>query len=166
MPYSTPAMVRQALAPSTDGSLPDEPTDTAADLTDTQLTDAINEADATIDAYIGGYYNVPVALANNLAPHPIDYWSRNIAAYNATLAYRGSMDFADTDPVARRYKDTLAALQAVSTGRLHLQVTDNTGAEAATGAGSVLNPYVGDLWTPDDFFIGPDSEASGQRWGW
>jgi phage gp36-like protein len=153
--YSTPASVRQALVPSSDGSLPETATHTAADLTDVQLQDAIAEADAVIDSYIGGFYGVPVAMVNGATPHPVDFWSRNIAAYNATLAFRGSQDFADTDPVARRYKDTMQALAGVSTGTLKLQLPDNTSDNAAAGAGAPLNPYVGDLWTPDDFDLCP-----------
>lgn len=157
MAYSTPQMVRQALVPSSDGSQPDPESNTAADLTDTQLKDAIAEADSTIDGYIGGYYAVSVQPTGTPAviPHPIDYWSRNLAAYNATLVYRGSMDFTDTDPIYRRYKDTLSALQAVSQGKLRLQLPDNTTGNAGVGAAPAFNPYDGDLWTPDDFDITP-----------
>lgn len=163
MAYSTAAMVRQALVPSSDGSQPATPTNTAADLTDAQLADSIAEADALIDGYIGGYYAVPVvgyldANGNPPAtvPAPINYWSRNIAAYNASLAYRGSMDFADQDPIARRFKDTLDALTAVSTGKMRLQLPQNTGVNSATEAGNVFNPYDGDLFTPDDFDLTTD----------
>lgn len=155
MAYSTPAKVRQALVPSSDGTLPTSPTGTAADLSDAQLTDAITEADATIDGYIGGFYAVPVAEVSGAVPHPVDYWSRNIAAYLASCTYRGSLDFTDNDPVARRYKDTLSALQAVSKGTIKLQLPQNVTPNAAAGAGSAVNPYVGDLWQPDDFLVQP-----------
>lgn len=163
MAYSTPAMVRQALVPSSDGSQPtgSNVTHTAADLTDAQLSDSIAEADAIIDGYLSGVYTTPVAGAP--APHPIDFLSRNIAAYNATLAFRGSQDFTDTDPIARRYKDSLAFLQAVGANKVSLPLPRNTGgAGATTSAGAAINPYVGDLWTPDDFSIAP----SGQRYPW
>lgn len=159
MAYSTPAMVRQALVPTADGSLPDPPTHTAADLTNAQLQDAINEADAMIDGYIGGFYAVPVSAVNGATPHPLDYWSRNLAAYAATCTFRGSMDFADTDPVARRYRETVGALKDVSGGRLRLQLPQNVGPNAAAGAAPPVNPYIGDLWTPDDFDITPNPPA-------
>lgn len=156
MAYSTPAMVRQALVPSSDGSVPEEATNTAADLSDGQLQDAIAEADSIIDGYIGGFYKVPVAANDDgAAPHPIDFWSRNIAAYNATLTYRESQDFSDQDPVARRYTATMQALQAVSTGKVRLGLTPNTSDSAQTGAGDPINPYTGELFTTDDFDLRP-----------
>lgn len=168
MAYSTPKMVRQALVPSSDGSQPDPLSNTAADLSDAQLNDAIAEADSTIDGYLGGFYAVPVALVGNAVPHPLDYWSRNIASYSATLSYRGSMDFSDTDPVARRYKDTMAALQAVSAGKLKLQLPENFSGYGSTGAGPAQNPYDGDLWTPDDFNLSdaPNPGLNGSPYWW
>lgn len=160
--YSTPAMVRQALVPSSDGTEPTTPTNTAADLTDAQLQDSIDEADSTIDSYIGAFYAVPVAIIDpstgqptGITPHPLDFWSRNIAAYVATLAYRGSQDFTDTDPVARRYKDTLASLQAVAAGKMKLMIPDNTSGNSAVAVAPAFNPYLGDLWDPSDFSLEP-----------
>lgn len=154
MAYSTAAKVRQALVPSSDGTQTNG-TGTAADLTDAQLDDAIGEADSTIDAYIGGYYAVPVAEVSSAVPHPIDFWSRNLAAYFATLAWRGSMDFTDTDPVARRYKETMDALTAVMNGKLRLQLPENVSGNSAIEPGKAHNPYVGDLWDPSDFSLAP-----------
>lgn len=171
MAYSTPQKVRMALVPSSDGSAPTSPTNTAADLSDAQLNDAIAEADAMIDSYIGGYYAVPVAATGTPAviPHPIDFWSRNIAAYGATLTYRGSMDFTDTDPINRRYKDTLAALQAVAAGKVRLQIPENTSGNSAIQPGSTINPYVGDLWQPEDFSLypaqSPQLNSNSPYWG-
>lgn len=148
MSYSTPAMVRKALVPSSDGT-ETSGTGTAADLTDPELQDAIDEADSTIDGYLSRFYATPVAATGDPAatPHPIDYWSRNIAAYNATLAFRGSQDFADTDPIARRYTATMQALLAVSTGKVGLSITENSNPDTgAAGAGTAINPpTMGDL---------------------
>lgn len=157
MAYTTPAEVRLALLPSSDGSIPSPLSNTAADLTDAQMDDAIAEASATIDGYIGGFYAVPVADAGDPAatPHPIDFWARNIAAYLATLTYRQSMDFTDTDPIARRYKDTLGALQAVAAGKMKLQIPQNETGNSAVAVGDAFNPYVGDLWDPQDFSLSP-----------
>lgn len=156
MAYSTPAMVRKALVASSDGNMPTEPTHTAADLSNEQLTDAIAEADAMIDSYLSRFYAVPVAESGSPAavPHPIDYWSRNIAAYNATLSFRGSQDFADQDPVARRYNATVEALKAVSAGAVGLNLPKNSTDSMAAGAGEPINPYVGELFTLDDFALG------------
>ena len=168
MAYSTPSLVRQALVPTGDGSLPNPASHTAADLSDAQLMDAIAEADALIDGYVGGYYAVPVGPVAGATPHPIDYWSRTVAAYLATCTFRGSMDFTDTDPIARRYKDVLQALKDVSAGRLRLQLPQNTGPNSATAAGAPYNPYVGELWTPDDFDLttNPAPGLSGWPFWW
>jgi phage gp36-like protein len=148
-------MVRKALVPTLSGNLPTQVTRTAADLSDAQIQDAITEADATIDSYIGAYYAVPVADVNEAVPHPVDYWSRNIAAYNATLTYRGSQDISDTDPIVRRYNATMQALQAVQAGKARLQLPNNTSPNAGTGAAPAYEPYDGDLFTPDDFSLAP-----------
>lgn len=180
MAYSTKQMLRQALAPGTwvenpgqptdpdDPSLPNEPprqTNTAADLPDEQLDDAIAEADAFIDSYIGARYTVPVAPVGEatVAPHPIDYWSRNLAAYNATLAYSERQDFGDDDPVARRYTATLAALTAVRDGKGTLPIPPIDGAAGSlVSVGSPVNPYVGDLFSADDWSLAPARDWRGE----
>lgn len=163
MAYSTPAMVRQALVPGSDGTQTTN-SGTAADLDDTQLTDEIAEADAMIDSYIARYYAVPVAVkiagddedgTDGSIPHPIDYWSRNIAAYNATLTFRKNLDFQETDPVARRYNATMTALTAVSRGQATLQLPDNRTPNSGSGAGTPVNPYVGNLFDARDWNLRP-----------
>lgn len=159
MAYSTPKMVRAAVVPLSDEydgtQPPSAASDTVADFDDPALTDAIAEADSIIDGYIGKFYAVPVVAAANVVPHPIDYWSRNIATYNATLTLRGSLDFADADPIARRYLATVEALKAVASGSVKLQLPANVSDNAATGADPAYNPYVGDLWGPEDFSLRP-----------
>lgn len=160
MAYSTPQEVRLALIPTGDGSQPTAATHTAADLSDAQIADAISEADALINGYIGGFYTVPVAAVDPAAqtlvyPSPLTYWSRTIAAYLATCTYRGSQDFADTDPVARRFKDVMSSLIDVSKGMMKLQLPQNVSGNSASAVGQPVNPYIGDLFTPDDFSLMP-----------
>jgi phage gp36-like protein len=99
--YCTLVDVRTALngTGATSGS------NTAADLPDPAITDAIAEASAEVDAYIGGPYAVSEAV-----PAVIKFWTRNIAAYMATLTWRKSMAILPTDPVAIRYTNTIAML--------------------------------------------------------
>src|SRR4051812_49652477 len=130
--YSTPEMVRMAVSTATNGDLPTTATHTAADLSDEALLDAIAEADATIDSFIGRFYTTPVPVDDaNKIPHPIDYWSRNIAAYNATLTFRGSQDISNDDPVTRRYTATMEALRAVNQGSAQLSLGLNEGDHSA-----------------------------------
>lgn len=160
MAYSTISMVRLALIRTTDGSEPpSSPSGTAADLSNEQIADHIAEADALINGYLAGRYTTPVAAVGDPAviPEPVNYWSRNIAAYEATCTYRGSMDFTDNDPVARRYKATMDALKDVAKGVLVLDLpgADGSGESPGSGgAGPAFNPYVGDLWVPADFISG------------
>jgi hypothetical protein len=164
MAYSTPAMVRKAILPSSDGSVPNPLSHTAADLSDPELSDAIAEADSMIDGAIGGIYAVPVQPdGTGNIPHPIDYWSRNLAAYIATLGFRGSQDFTDTDPIARRYTMTKDAMNMVATGKASLPIPRQSGGSSQVGVDPAYNPYAGDLWTPDDFAIGP---AVAGGWAW
>src|SRR4051812_32630014 len=134
MAYSTPEMVRKAFVPSSDGTLPAAKTYTAADLSDDQLIDAIGEADGLIDSMIGRFFTTPVVEVAGAIPHPIDWWSRNLAAYNAYLSFRQGQDFSDQDPVARRYQATLAALQAVNAGTASLDLPRQSGDNRAAGA--------------------------------
>lgn len=177
MSYSSIAEVRLAVAPgitnpSQQPSLPDGATNTAADLPDSQLQDAIDEADSTIDSYIAGRYVTPAvgvnAQAGSPTPHPIDFWSRNIAAYLATLTYRGSQDFSDQDPIARRYSATMTALGNVSAGRAELPslTTMSTGAPGeGSGAGVAYNAYEGSMFALEDFNLVPSNQVR-PRWYW
>lgn len=168
MSYSTVVEVRNALSqaplggPWEDGDQPDpnNPTNTAADLTNDQLQDAIAQADGTIDAYLGALYTTPITLmADGVTPVPVPtiplaYWSRDLAAYFSTLTFRKSQDFADQDPVARRYTATMATLLLASQNKIVLPFQSNTAASAAEGAGDPINPYGGsDMFQPRDFSL-------------
>lgn len=174
MAYSTAKMVRQALVPSSDGTQPSPPAHNAADMADAQLEDAIAEADSTIDGYLAARYTVPVAPVATggdedgtpvgSVPHPVDYWSRSIAAYNATLIFRGSQDFTDTDPIARRYRDVMTQLQSVSAGKITLNLPTSVTVAAGVGAAAPFNPYQGDLWQPSDFHLGFGNDLRPDDW--
>lgn len=178
MSYSTVVEVRNALSPAPsgapweDGDQPDanNPTNTAADLTNNQLLDSIAEADALIDSFLAAYYLTPVVFeADGVTPYPapivpLAYWSRNLAAYYATLVFRKSMDFTDQDPVARRYNATMGYLNLVQQGKLVLPFPPTISDSAGEGAGGPINVYGGsDMFQPCDFDLvyGP----SGFPWG-
>lgn len=165
--YSTPAMVRQALVPSLNGNLPAATTNTAADLSDAQINDAIAEADSVIDGYLANFYATPVVAVGDpdpLIPHPVDYWSRDIAAYLATCSYRGQLSIQTTDPVSLRYTAVLGFLKDVSTGKANLPLPRLGGDSVGLGAADApINPYIGDLWDPSDFSLSP--APLGHGWG-
>jgi phage gp36-like protein len=120
--------VRMALS----GSVAATGTQTASDLPDAAITDAITEASATIDAYVGGPYTATTATLP--VPNVIKYWCRDIAAFLATATWRKSKDVKDTDPIVRRYNFVRSQLQLVVTGKLVVATPlDNQKAE-------VINP--------------------------
>lgn len=150
--YSKPSDIRDALAPT--GTAGSNPTRTAAELSDVQLTDAISEADARIDSFIGRYYTVPVALVNGVAPAPVRWWSRNIAGYLATLTWRRGKDLSPNDPVALRFNLTMQELTSVRDGKSALEIPSASSSGQAQVA-QAINPYVGTLWGAEDFDLRP-----------
>jgi phage gp36-like protein len=141
---------------SDDEDVPNPKTNTAADLPKAQLTEAINEASSIVDSAIGGRYVTPVADVDGATPHPIDFWTRAIAAYLATCTYRKSQDFSNDDPVYRRYLVATQRLIDIQNGKGSLPLPVNTGDYAAAGAGQPANLYSGNLFSADDFNLTPD----------
>lgn len=167
--YATVAQVRLALAPgiASPENQPNTLTHTAADLPNSQIEDAIAEADAQIDAMIGKFYIVPVQPVGGptpVIPHPLDYWCRNIAAYNATLTNRKGLDLTDNDPVVRRWRMAMDALTLVATGKATLSLPPNRGDSGVSGAGDVFNPYSGTLFPAGDFGLGYGSPMERAHW--
>lgn len=128
MIYCSVTDVRNALA---QGESSD--TNTAADMSDTIIEDAIAEAGAVIDSYVGGPYG-----SNDYVPGVIQYWCRDVGAYLATLTWRKSKDLTSQDPVVLRYLMTLQLLQ---------DVRDDLLVIASPGNG--LGPDGGDAGPPD-----------------
>lgn len=152
--YCTVSDVRNALAPGGDAS---RPGGTAASLTDEQLVDAIREADTVIDLHLSSRYTIPLdeveGEATTVAPQPVRFWSRNIAAYLATLTFSRNRNIPVDEPVRLRYDQTMQYLVAVRDGRSDLNlppVAPNTGPSDV----EVINAYEGTLFGADDFHIG------------
>jgi phage gp36-like protein len=146
--YSTVKSVRQALAPGFAlDNPPNPPSNTAADLSNEQLTDAIAEADARINTYIGGRYATPVAADDSgNTPAPVNYWSRDIAAYLALLTWRKTQPVNQQDPVALRAAQALVELTSVRDGKTNLPLPENTSDVGESGgAGDPERPAPGIL---------------------
>lgn len=164
--YSTVTDVRNALNPggagrgANDGTALNTPGGggTAAALDDAAITDAIREADGTIQTYlrVGTVYAVPTeqvvqnGTAYEVALAPVRYWSRNIGAYLATLTWRRGKDLSSDDPVRLRYTDTMTILTAIRDGKGQAPLPPPTPPNATSG-GFTQNPYEGSLFTSEDF---------------
>lgn len=163
--YSSPADVRNALAPGAS-----EAVDTAASLADDQITDAIKEADGVVDTYIYALYGIPQDPDNlDVAIFPVRGWSRDIAAYLATLTFRKSKDMEENDPVRLRYNQVISLLQKIADGELQPNLPQP--ATPPDGYGSqgafVYNLYPGKLFTAADVFLPPSKHGCYPDWyGW
>lgn len=156
--YSSPADVRNALTPGAG----DTDETTAASFEDAQIEDAIKEADGVIDTYIYSMFGIPqdpdAIPANSVAIYPVRAWSRDIAAYLATLTFRKSKDMAPDDPVRLRYNFVMDVLEKISEGVLRPNLPqpptppDGYGPQGAF----VYNQYRGKLFTMADVFCPPN----------
>lgn len=155
--YCTPADVRAALTP---GGVSDDD-QTAASLPDWQIADAIDEAESIVNIYTGDYSIVPVEVVdqdpddpNNVppytvAPSPIRRWTRDIAAYLATLTFRKGKDLTPDDPIRLRFAIVMALLADVRSNATILPLPP---AEGTSGDDvEIFNLYEGTLFGPEDF---------------
>jgi len=161
--YSTVEQLRMVLTGGATGLTdpPNPKTNTAADLPNETLSDAIDEADGMIDAALAGRYETPVGTPTTL----LKSWSRSIAAYLATCIQRKSADFADNDPIVRRYRMTADLLDKVSRGTYVLNLPANTvDGTTSAGAGDPINLFEGDLFDGTDLDLGPSWGDIGYPW--
>ena len=142
--------VRNALA--ADGQT--SGTNTAADMDDNALTDAIAEASSVVDSYVGGPYDI-----GDTVPAMVIYWTRDVAAFLATCTWRRSKDFAALDPVLLRYQFTISRLAGIFTGTTAMPSDQMPTSDVFTG--SVNNWYSGDLFTPYQFDLTGRASSSG-----
>lgn len=154
MAYTTVDDLRGALNP---GAVQDQAT--ASNLSEDELADAIGEAQAEVDALLGGRYAVPFADPPNTPPL-VAQLTRDVAAYGATLTHRRFQPLAQDHPVRLRYDKAQRMLAALSKGTAVLEGVD---LDLATTDIAVANPYDGELFLPDDFDIGPSRERG--PWG-
>lgn len=159
--YSTVTDVRNALAP---GSVREG---TAATLTDQQIIDAINQADALIRSKIGHLYIIPLetvdipaqgenpASTEEFAEEPVRYWSRDIAAYLVTLTYKRNADVSENDPVRLRMNLAMAGVTEVQRGQATLPFPPYVPPGQTSADAAVINQYTGDLFGAEDFDLAP-----------
>jgi len=146
--YSSTDDVRYAVAPGSVGR--DSPA-TAGSLNDEQIIDAINEADSIVNLHVAGRYVVEQDPANvAVATAPFRYWSRNIAAWMATLSQRLSKPVDVNDPVRLRYIETMALLVKVREGNLDIPGATPVSPSTTGDDVFVYNQYEGHLFGLND----------------
>jgi len=118
MPYSTVDDIKKMLPEEIIVQLTDD--EASGSLNAARAEEAISQADAEIDSYLGGRYSVPLASA----PEIVRKLSVDIAIYNL---YSRLVSEA---PAARaeRYRAAVRQLEAISAGRASLGVDPAPGA--------------------------------------
>jgi phage gp36-like protein len=163
--YSSPTDVRFALTPGGD----EADKSTAAILEDDQITDAIKEADGTIDTYIFSLFGIPQDPDTpEVAVYPVRAWSRDIAAYLATLTYRKFKDYGEDEPVRQRYKFVIDLLDKIAAGKLrpNLPQPPDPGDGVGPQGAFVYNVNSFKLFRPSDIWVPPPWARGGRNPAW
>jgi phage gp36-like protein len=147
MSYSTVLIVRTALAA---GGLLD-PT-SAASMSDADIQDKIDEADALIDGYLNARYALPIT---GTVPPIVIMISRDLAASYATLTYLGSIPIAQNHPVQIKAGSAMATLEKIRTGDIMLPLP-GAGSEQRSDNPVVENLYEGSMFTLGQFSLFQD----------
>jgi phage gp36-like protein len=147
MSYSTLINVRTAL---TSGGVM-APT-SAASLTDADIQDKIDEADALIDGYLNARYALPI---DGTVPPVVKMISRDLAASYATITYLGSLPLQPTHPVQIKAAAAMATLEKIRTGEIMLPLP-GAGTLQRTDNPVVENLYDGSMFTLGQFNLGQD----------
>jgi hypothetical protein len=165
--YCSVQDVRTALAPGVD--VPNSGPD-ASKLPDWQIRDFIDAAEGVINAYVGARYVItpseveqtvpdsdpPTTEMVTVAPVPIRAWTRDIAAYYATLTFNRSKDIGEDDPIRLRFALVLQLLADVRDRKSILPLPPVPDDENATSGVAVFNLYEGTLFGPEDFNLTQD----------
>lgn len=97
-----------------------------ADAAAARISQAIAEADALVDGYLGRRYTLP--LPN--PPGILITWSRAIVRYKL---HNDRITDDRTDPIARDYRDAVKFLQLIAEGKFSLGVEDPTVGDSSAG---------------------------------
>lgn len=144
--YATVEDVRDVLK-GTQGDIPG----TAADLTDLQLEEAIDNAENQVNSALGGRYDVPFSPSQ--VPNIVHTITRDIACYLADLTYRMGREYlSEANPLRLRYQRAKEMLYAIRDGKSSIEDLPS-GDDGKVGSPAyVENPYVGDLLGANHIF--------------
>lgn len=139
MPYTDAESVREVL-----GGVGD--TATAASLPDPDILNAIEEAQAEVDARVSGAPWGDEGGATT-APQIVQLVTQDVAAYLATLRHRRGDPLPGGHPVLLRYQRAHELLGEMAKGNLEVGPEDEA---TASGSAAVVNAWSGNLWEPSD----------------
>jgi phage gp36-like protein len=124
----------------------------AASLSDADIQDKIDEADALIDSYLTARYALPIA---GTVPPILLMISRDLAASYATITYLGSIPIAQNHPVQVKAGSAMTTLDKIRTGDIMLSLP-GAGSEQRTDNPVVENLYDGSMFTLGQFNLTQD----------
>lgn len=181
--YCTVRDVRNALTPGVD--VMNSPGKDPSDLPDWQIEDAIDAAEGVVNAHVAARYvvtpaeiEVPVIPATDpvttemvtVAPAPLRAWTRDIAAWYATLTFNRAKDIKEDDPIRLRMALVMSLLRDVRDRKSILPLPPVTDEENVTSGAEIYNLYEGNLFGPEDFNLTYGSNDNQRfirdaRWG-
>jgi phage gp36-like protein len=126
----------EQLAPALDGQ--------EGSLDEARLGAALIRASAEADSYLRVRYAVPVSADGAANPEPLTSFVGDMARYHLSGG-----DAQESDPIARRYQESLAWLRAVAAGTVDLPFAADNGGGADDNDG-----LVGDLSGSVAFYPG------------
>ena len=132
MAYSTEDQLRTILV----GRRSEDRGENANELDDDQLGFAIKDADAQIDMALKRRYKLPL---QEPIPDIIHVLSMNIAAYLATLTFRGTTVMSADDPATVRYERARRILADIQRGQVDLDALENVTDESGQSVFNLLD---------------------------
>lgn len=145
--YTTPDEVRLVLTRD-----PDQTAGNAASLSNDTIQGEITSAQQRVDGRLALVYKVPFA---DPVPTLIRDITRDIAAYLSDLTFREVRDYgSELNPVYLRYKDALALLEQIATGKTTVP-GDPVPPESESGSMSVGDVFGGGQTPLGDLFDEP-----------
>lgn len=122
----------------------DSGTGTAAQLTDAQLTLALQAASNRVSMYAGNVFDSSTPEA--VPPDIFHDLTLDLAAFWATVTYMKNKAIEPTNPVFLKYKDAQQILNDVRDGKLRLdvQVPGSVGEETGVVINNIPNIFTGD----------------------
>ena len=147
MAYTTPAEVRLVLTRD-----PNQTAGNAASLSDETIQGEIDSAQQRVDGRLALVYQVPFA---DPVPTLIRDITRDIAAYLSDLTFREVRDYgSELNPVYMRYKDAVALLEQIATGKTTVP-GDPVPPESEASSQRVVATYSGGQTPLGDVFDDP-----------